>query len=203
VRPALPLTLHQSTGLPDYDAAAWSSLPPVRGLLRGEEGWGVLLQEPDQAPQGFRAVEVAVPETSGAVLLLGLAAGVNEGRLSGTGAARAPRVRVRRGEALLVPPGVGSLWHSNTGQERVLHLHLPGAFLARTAEGAEMVARPELLPAGTLRRDPTLDLLLRHIVRQLREGEPGWRLAVRSAVTLIAVQLLGAAAPQRPRRRAA
>ncbi|NKC33875.1 hypothetical protein [Falsiroseomonas selenitidurans] len=187
--------LHQATGLSDYDAAAWTSLPPVRGVLQGSAGWGVLLQEPDVAPQGFRAVEVDVPEQKGAVLLLALAAGRNEGHLSGTGAARPLRVGLRRGDALLVPPGTASRWYSSTGQERVLHLHLALPFLEEVAAQGGMRARPESLPPGLLRRDATLDFLLRHIVRQIRHQEPGWRIAIGSALTLAVAQMLAAAPP--------
>lgn len=190
-----PPRLHQATGLSDYDAAAWTSLPPVRGVLQGAEGWGVLLQEPEVAPDGFRAVEVEAPEPAGAVLLLTLAAGRNEGHLSGTGAVRPLRVGLRRGDALLLPPGTASRWHSSTGQERVLHLHLPLPFLDAVAAQGGTRARPDLLPPGLLRRDATLDFLLRHIVRQIRDQEPGWRIAIGSALTLAAAQLLAAAAP--------
>lgn len=187
--------LHQATGLCDYDAAAWTSLPPVRGVVQGRAGWGVLLQEPEVAPARFRAVEVEVPEQAGAVLLLCLAAGRNEGHLSGTGAARPRQIALRRGDALLLPPGTTSRWCSSTGQERILHLHLPVGFLDEVADMGKVRARPDLLSAGLLRRDETLDFLLRHIVRQIRDQEPGWRIAVESALTLVTAQLLAAAAP--------
>lgn len=199
---AVPARLHHASGLPDYDAAAWTALPPLRGTLRGEEGWGVLLQDPVAGPDAFRPVEVEVPESTGVVLLLGLAAGMNEGRMSGTGAARPRRAQLRRGEALLLPPGIASSWVSRTGQERVLHVHLTAGFLAGVAAEVGLVARADLLPAGTLRHDETLDFLLRHVVRQLRHREPGWQRAIASAVTLATAQLLTAAAP-RPRRRGA
>ena len=173
----------------------WSSLAPCR-LVQGRPA-GVLLQEPDAAPEGFRAVEVEVPEQAGVVVLLGLAAGRNEGHLSGTGAARPRRVALRRGDALLLPPGTSSRWCSSTGQERVLHVHLPLAFLGEVAAQSDGVARPDLLPAGRLERDETLDFLLRHIVRQVRQQEPGWRIAIDSALTLVTARLLTAAAPGR------
>lgn len=192
-----PPRLHQATGIGDYDAAAWTSLPPVRGVVQGRAGWGVLLQEPEVAPDGVRAVEVAVPEQGGAMLLLALAAGGNEGHLSGTGAASPLRVTLRRGDALLLPPGTASRWHSSTGQERILHLSLPLPFLDEVAAQSEVRARTDLLPAGLLRRDATLDFLLRHIVRQIRDQEPGWRIAIGSALTLAAARLMAAAAPGR------
>ncbi|TAD88620.1 MAG: hypothetical protein EAZ99_13080 [Alphaproteobacteria bacterium] len=193
------ILLQQSTGLPDYDMARWSSLPPVRGVLRGEGGWGVLLQDPDIGPDGVRPVEVRVPELESVVLILGLAAGKNQGLVSGTGGVTPTLVSLKRGGKLLLPPAVSSIWHSNTGQERVLHVHLPVSFLTAVGEIGGMVARPDLLPVGALRADATLDSLLRHVVRQMTRREPGWRMAINSAITLVAARLLEPAAPRQQR----
>ncbi|TDG18959.1 hypothetical protein E2C05_27775 [Paracraurococcus ruber] len=184
---ALPL-LHHRTGLPDYDAARWTRLPELEQVLPTEQGWGVVLQR--RTPRATGPVEVVAPETANAVLILVLGASRNECRLEGSGAARPIRLAVRRGDALLLPPGIASWWYNAAGAKGALQLHLSAGFLAGIADRAGLPGPDGRLRPGRLARDQTLDFLLRQIVREVRGRQPGWRRAVESAVTLATAQLL-------------
>ncbi len=131
---------HPATDVSSYDTALFSSLQPTRTLVPSDRGFGVLEQFGSR-----HEYEVAVPAKDVAVILMYLGDDMRPTHFTLAGQ-RGHRTH-RRGELVIVPPGVPSRWIYPGGHPAVLHAHLPMARFAELEDDGLTLSALELRPS--------------------------------------------------------
>ncbi len=135
---------HPATDVTSYDTALFSSLRPTRTLIPSSRGFGVLEQF-----GSHDEYEVVVPAKDLAVILMYL--GHDRRPTHFTLADQPGRRTHRKGEIVIVPPGVSSRWIYPSGHPAVLHAHLPMTLFKDLADDDAMVTADfELRPSTGL-----------------------------------------------------
>ncbi|MCY1707265.1 hypothetical protein [Pannonibacter sp. SL95] len=151
--PSQPLVFHAKSGLAAYDAAAFYGAPPVHGpAIRSELGFGAMFQA------RMRRVPEVEANSGGDLVLLMVSSAQHEIEVWMDGRHRGC-VGFRRGDLVLVPPGMASRWCAKDGQASVVHLHVTAERLAQTLADEPSCTALNLVP-GLAFRDPVLQRLM-------------------------------------------
>lgn len=151
--PAQSRTFRARSGLAAYDAAIFHGAPPVHGpVMRSDFGYGAMFQA------RLRRVPEVVAEGSGDLVLFMVTSARHEMEVWMDGRRRG-RVGFRRGDLVVVPPGMASRWCAQDGQASVVHLHVTAERLAQTLADEPGCTALNLVP-GLAFRDPVLQRLM-------------------------------------------
>lgn len=179
---AVQSVFHAQSGLDAYDAATFYGAPPLHGpVMRSDFGYAAMVQ-----PRLRRISEVAAEGSRDLVLLMVTSTCYDQevwmdGRHSG-------RIRFRRGDLVVVPPGMASRWCGNEGQAGAIHLHVSAARLTQTLAEEPRCSALNLAP-GLAFRDPTLQRILLQAAR-LDDLDPLSRVRVAALGALALLRVL-------------
>lgn len=177
-----PAVFHARSGLKAYDAAIFHGAPPVHGpVMRSDFGYGAMFQA------RMRRVPEVEAEGTGDLVLFMITSAHHEMDVWMDGRHRG-RVGFRRGDLVVVPPGMTSRWCARDGQASVVHLHVTAERLAQTLADEPGCSSLNLVP-GLAFRDPMLQRLMMAAAR-LDDGDALSRLQVAAIGATALLQLL-------------
>lgn len=168
---------HPETDVVSYDTALFSSLRPTETLVPSSRGIGVLRQL-----GGDDEYEVLVPAKDFAVILMYLSDDRRPTEF--LLADRRGRRTHRRGEIVIVAPGVPSRWIYPGGHPAVLHAHLPMARFADLGDDGVTLSGLELR-SSTGQDGGHLGALMTKLIKEHTQRQVGHR----AMTDLIALEL--------------
>lgn len=171
---------HPQTGLPSYDAAAFSREASVGGVYAGKSGFGALRQLPvmdhtlTEAPSVPTHIVLMFADKSPALLA----------KVDGAERWKAPP----RGSIVLLPAGLASLWDCPPQSGGVVHLHLESQHMDQLLGEPDPQGRITLRPA-LYERDDTLLEIARGCQNELAAPGPAHHMLMESYGLALAVRL--------------